>query len=72
MYLFILYITNIFAANVMKSTTDSIWTNLMNKSISKHALSYHWIIPILKNAYILELLLTLISTATQTYDVTIR
>ena len=33
-YLFILYISNIFAANAVKSTTDSIWTNLSNKSIS--------------------------------------
>jgi len=34
-YLFILYITNIFVANAMKSTTDSIWTNLSYKSISE-------------------------------------
>ena len=33
-YLFILYVSNIFAANAVKSTTDSIWTNLSNKSIS--------------------------------------
>jgi len=33
--LFILYITKIFAANAMKSTADSSWTNLSYKSISK-------------------------------------
>jgi len=31
-YLFILYVSNIFAADAMKSTTDSIWTNLSHKS----------------------------------------
>ena len=29
-----LYISNIFAANAVKSTTDSIWTNLTDKCIS--------------------------------------
>jgi len=43
-----LYISNIFAANAMNSTSDSIWTNLSNESISKHTILCHLIIPVLK------------------------